>query len=49
MEITTKGMTTTKNSFNKTNDYYLFYESPKTIARRLFKEASMNYLIKKLP
>ena len=24
-EIRTKGMTTTKNSFNKFNDYYLFH------------------------
>ena len=47
METTTKGMITTKNSLNKSNQYYLFHESPKTAARQLFKEVSMHH--KKLP
>ena len=47
--ITTKGMTTAKKSFNKSNDYYLFHESSKKTARRFFKEVFMHYLCKKLP
>ena len=47
MKTTTKGMITTKNSLNKSNQYYLFHESPKTAARQLFKEVSMHH--KKLP
>ena len=48
MEVTNKGMTMTSNSFNKSNGYYLFHQSPKTIACRLFKEAFWNYSSDKL-
>lgn len=44
MEITTKGTTTTKTSFSKSNDYYSFHYSPTTTALLLFKELSIHYL-----
>ena len=33
--ITTKRMTITTNSFNKFNDYYLFYHLAKTVSGQL--------------
>ena len=39
-EITTKGMTATKISFNNFNHPYLSHYSPKAAAPRLFKEVS---------
>ena len=34
------------NSFNKSNGYYLFQQSPKATVRRLLKEISMHHLCK---
>ena len=34
------------NSFNKSNDCYLFQQSPKATVRRLLKEISMHHYVK---
>ena len=44
MKITTKRMTGTKNSINKSNGNNLFHLSPKISACWLFKEVSIHYL-----
>ena len=36
-------------TFNRSNDCYLFHQSPKKTVRQIFKEVSMHYLCKKLP
>ena len=40
MEVTTKEMAMSENSFNKSNHYCLFHESRKMTAPQLFKEVS---------